>query len=149
MRRAVDRLINACTVAYGSRCQHTHRACDLRGLVGKDISKKVGSNHHIKTARIFDQKHSCGIYKLVLDFYIWVLIRKLLNHLSPQTASFDYVGLVYRAEFFATRSGCLESFSSDSLYFKSAVLSNVIGSIAIVLSAFFSKVDVSCKFSKE
>src|SRR5690606_32267489 len=64
---AVDGLVHAGAVADGGGGQHAHGAGDLGGFVGEDIAEKIGGDHHVKAAGIFDEQHGGSIHELVFQ----------------------------------------------------------------------------------
>ena len=82
-------------------------------------------------------------------FYIRIFFCYFLNNLAPQAAGFNNVCFIYTAYFLSSGTGSFKRFAGNTLYFKTAVFSNIICRVAIVLSAFFTEVNITGKLAEE
>ena len=153
-RRAVDRLVQTLVVCIQRRGrQHADRTGQHRRFIGKNVAEQVTRQNHVELLGCAHQLHGRIVHIHVRQLDIGVVFRDLDNHLAPQDAGIEYVGLVHRAKLAAALTRNSESHMRDAANFRFAVFHCVeaftLAGVGLARAARLTEIDVAGQFAQD
>ena len=156
----MNRLINAIALALAVRNpaqtgtrQQADAPGDDRRLVADDVAKQVaGDNNTIQRARVLDHDHGRAVNKLMVDLQLRELLGKnLIDHLAPQPARGQHIGLVQTPDLArrVVREGQEATQPRNALNLGPAVGLGIHGKSGAVILGALAKVDTTSKLADD
>ncbi|MNN05255.1 hypothetical protein D3C81_1180090 [compost metagenome] len=122
------RLVHALVVGIQRRRrQHADGTGQHGSFIRQDVTEHVVRHHHVELLGRTHQLHGSVVDVHVAQFNVWIALGHVLDHFTPQLAGRQDVGLVHRAQLFATHSGHVEADAGDAADFAFAVGQRVVG----------------------
>ena len=120
-------------LTQAGRGLQAHGACDARGLIGEDVSKRVLGHYHVEEGRLREHAHRGVVYEHIVGLHLGIQRFHLLGYLPPQTGTCQHVGLVHHGEVLAAAHGEVEGHFQYALYLRAGVDVGVIGLVVVLV----------------
>ena len=116
--------------------QHAEGPSQGGGLVAEDVAEEVLAQQNVELGRPQQQLHGAVVDEHVLEGHVGEFAGDAGDHLAPQHAVFQHVGLVDAGELLAAQLGGLEADAGDALDLRGGVHHGVDGAGLAIAEVF-------------